>query len=204
MVYSGVMGKAERTRAAIIEQTAPLFNRRGYAGTSLSDLTEEIQLTKGAIYGNFTDKQELALEALKFNISHIAGEIRTRQAAANSHIDRLMAYPEAYRSIYRWILGNGGCPIANTLTEADDTNPALSRLALLFVRRWRRNIDQIVRAGQAEGELRDDADGDRLGQALLAAISGGVMLAKATGDHSFIRTALEQASAMVEQTRVGE
>ncbi len=191
------MGKAERTRAAIIEQAAPLFNRRGYAGTSLQDLTDQIQLTKGAIYGNFADKQELAIEALKYNIGRIAAEIRRRQAAGNSHLAALMAYPEAYRGVYKWILANGGCPIANTLTEADDTNPALHRLALLFVRRWRRNIEQIVDAARSAGEIRADADGARLGQVLLATISGGAMLAKATGDDSFMDSAVEQAAEFV-------
>lgn len=45
--------KSERTRQFIIEKVAPIFNRKGYAGTSLSDLTEATGLTKGAIYGNF-------------------------------------------------------------------------------------------------------------------------------------------------------
>ncbi|MEQ9364572.1 MAG: TetR/AcrR family transcriptional regulator [Leptospirales bacterium] len=198
------MGKAERTRAAIIEQAAPLFNRRGYAGTSLSDLTGQIRLTKGAIYGNFTDKQDLAVEALKYNIGRIADEIRKRQSMATSHLERLLAYPEAYRGIYKWILSNGGCPIANTLTEADDTNPALNRLALLFVRRWRRNIEQIVRAAQADGCIKSEADGASLAQVLLATISGGAMLAKATRDDSFMDAAIKQAAAIVINLGTGE
>ena len=37
----------------ILETVAPIFNRKGYAGTSLSDLTAATGLTKGAIYFNF-------------------------------------------------------------------------------------------------------------------------------------------------------
>ncbi|MBL7756118.1 MAG: TetR family transcriptional regulator, partial [Chitinophagaceae bacterium] len=46
-------GKAERTRQHIIEKAAPFFNKKGYADTSLSDITAATGLTKGAIYGNF-------------------------------------------------------------------------------------------------------------------------------------------------------
>ena len=45
--------RSEKTRQFIIETTASLFNKKGYAGTSMSDLTEATKLTKGSIYGNF-------------------------------------------------------------------------------------------------------------------------------------------------------
>jgi len=59
--------KAERTTQYIIETVAPLFNQRGYSATSLSDITSAVGLTKGAIYGNFKNKEELALKAFEHN-----------------------------------------------------------------------------------------------------------------------------------------
>ncbi|MDO9376148.1 MAG: TetR/AcrR family transcriptional regulator, partial [Ferruginibacter sp.] len=63
------MTKAEKTRNFIVEQTAPIFNKKGYAGTSLTDLTEATGLTKGSIYGNFANKDEVALAAYDYNLS---------------------------------------------------------------------------------------------------------------------------------------
>ena len=59
--------KAERTTAYIIETVAPIFNKHGYVGTSMSDLTDATGLTKGAIYGNFENKEALALAAFQYN-----------------------------------------------------------------------------------------------------------------------------------------
>ena len=50
------MSKADRTKAFITEKTAAIFNKKGYAGTSLTDMTGATGLTKGSIYGNFEDK----------------------------------------------------------------------------------------------------------------------------------------------------
>jgi AcrR family transcriptional regulator len=61
------MSKAEKTRQFIIEQTAELFNKKGYAGTSLSDITSATGLTKGSIYGNFENKDEVAKEVYLYN-----------------------------------------------------------------------------------------------------------------------------------------
>ena len=59
--------KAERTRNFIIEKTAEIFNRKGYAGTSMSDITEATGLTKGSIYGNFENKEDVALAVFEYN-----------------------------------------------------------------------------------------------------------------------------------------
>ncbi|MDH3699278.1 MAG: TetR/AcrR family transcriptional regulator, partial [Flavobacteriaceae bacterium] len=59
--------KAEKTTAYIIETVAPIFTKHGYVGTSMSALTEATGLTKGALYGNFTNKEDLALRAFDFS-----------------------------------------------------------------------------------------------------------------------------------------
>ena len=69
--------KAERTRQLIIEKTAPLFNVKGFEGTSLSDMEKATGLTKGSIYGNFNDKEEIAAEAFKYSMKKVKGMIRT-------------------------------------------------------------------------------------------------------------------------------
>ena len=58
------MSKAEKTKQHIIEKTATLFNTKGYISTSLSDITQVTGLTKGSIYGNFENKDEVAIEAI--------------------------------------------------------------------------------------------------------------------------------------------
>ena len=67
--------KAERTRNFIIERTAEVFNKKGYAGTSMSDITKATGLTKGSIYGNFENKEEVALAAFEYNCARISKSI---------------------------------------------------------------------------------------------------------------------------------
>ncbi|MEV6168853.1 ScbR family autoregulator-binding transcription factor [Streptomyces sp. NPDC051954] len=52
--------RAEQTRAAIIAAAADLFDRQGYESTSLSDIVEHAQVTKGALYFHFAAKEDLA------------------------------------------------------------------------------------------------------------------------------------------------
>ncbi len=65
--------KAERTRKFIVERTAPIFNMKGYSGTSLTDLTAATGLTKGSIYGNFENKDDVAIARPHPALERVAG-----------------------------------------------------------------------------------------------------------------------------------
>src|SRR3989442_202568 len=109
--------KAERTRRFIIETTAGLFNTQGYAGTSMSDITEATGLTKGSIYGNFTNKEEVALSVFDYNLDIILRSTREKVALAQSYHDKLMIYAKVYGNYNRAPFPQGGCPILNTAVE---------------------------------------------------------------------------------------
>src|ERR1700678_1948300 len=61
-----IMTKGEQTRRRIVEAAAPIFNKRGYEGASLSELMEATGLKKGGIYRHFSSKEELAAEAFDY------------------------------------------------------------------------------------------------------------------------------------------
>ncbi len=52
--------RAERTRNTILDAAAAVFNERGFAGASLSEILARAGVTKGALYFHFTSKDELA------------------------------------------------------------------------------------------------------------------------------------------------
>lgn len=54
---------SEATRAALLDEATALFATRGYAGTSLADVATATQVTRGAVYHHFANKQAL-LEAV--------------------------------------------------------------------------------------------------------------------------------------------
>jgi AcrR family transcriptional regulator len=51
--------KRARTRAALIDAAAALVREKGYERTSLEDVAARAGMTRGAIYGNFRNKEEL-------------------------------------------------------------------------------------------------------------------------------------------------
>ena len=89
--------KSDRTKQFIVERTASVFNEKGYAGTSLTDLTKATGLTKGSIYGNFQNKDEVALAAFDYNFERVTSYIRAKILAVDNSVERLLVYPSVYR-----------------------------------------------------------------------------------------------------------
>src|SRR5438093_12262947 len=51
--------KRERTRAQLLEAAAHVIRERGFYRTTLEAVAQRARMTRGAIYGNFKDKEEL-------------------------------------------------------------------------------------------------------------------------------------------------
>jgi TetR/AcrR family transcriptional repressor of nem operon len=168
------MSKAERTRQFIIEQTAPVFNKLGYAGTSLADLTAATGLTKGAIYGNFENKEEVALAAFDHNLALIWEGIRTGTTSSAPVREQLLALHRFYRRVYPSLRLAGGCPILNAAVEADDAPPtALRQRVQESLARWSLPITRLIEQGQQTGEIRPAVVPSRYATLFIALVERG-------------------------------
>ena len=58
------MKKSKETEKKVIQAAIELFVRNGYHGTSVDDITQKVQLTKGALYSHFTSKGELLIRII--------------------------------------------------------------------------------------------------------------------------------------------
>lgn len=194
------MPKAEQTRTFIIERTAPVFNRKGYAGTSLSDLEKATGLTKGSIYNNFANKDEVALAAFDYNLNMVHTLIQSEMAKADSAREKLMAYIRVYNdSSFRNAFPEGGCPILNTAIDADDTHPALRERAHAAVMDWKDTIVTVIEQGIQAGEFKRSVNAQEIAVAMVAMIEGGVMMARVTGKPALLKTVMRSVEHTVKE-----
>jgi TetR/AcrR family transcriptional repressor of nem operon len=189
--------KSARTRQFIIEKAAPVFNKKGIAGTSLSDLTEATGLTKGSIYGNFKGKDDLAVSVFKYNIDNIENFFAHEMGKAETCAKKLLVYPRIYRKIYKIMIAYGGCPILNTATEADDTHHFLCKLVVDTITRWKTQIMELIDTGKQTGEIQPDTDAAAISEIIISLFEGGGILAKVTGEETYMTNTLEHMEKLI-------
>lgn len=198
------LNKAEQTRQFIIEKAAPIFNKKGIAGTSLSDLTEATGLTKGSIYGNFKDKDEVAVSVFQYNFESLATYLERAMDKEKTNVGKLLAIPAAYRKLYRTMIEYGGCPILNTGAEADDTNHALSEMAADAVETLKEIVFKLFESGKYSGEFHSCLDSEKIANIIMALIEGGSILSKISGKESYMMDSLDQAENLIRSSVLPE
>lgn len=189
--------KAERTKQYIVEKTAPVFNTKGFAGTSLNDLTNATGLTKGSIYGNFSNKDDVALAAFDYNFSQVTNYVKEKILARDNAIKRLMVYPDVYRNFLKISFLKAGCPILNTSTEADDTHPMLRDRAANALAVWKKAIENQVKRGIVRKEIKPGTTPSHVAVIIMSMIEGAIMQAKVTGRSAELTVAMNYLSEMI-------
>ena len=191
------MTKAEKTKQFIVEQTASLFNKKGFAGTSLNDITAATGLTKGSVYGNFGSKDEVALAVFDYNIKKVTNIFRTEIGKCETIREKLMAYVEMYSNFQKFPFPAGGCPMLNTAIEADDTHPQLKEKARQAINAWIKSITKLVEEGIRLKEISEEVDATQVALTIIASIEGMTMIANLTGKTEYRKTIMNSVAKMI-------
>ncbi len=173
--------QGRRDERYIIEKAAPIFNMYGYEGTSMSQLTEAIGMTKGAIYGNFKDKDEIAREAFEYNISMIVNQITGVVGTRKHACDKLIAFATFYIDNFPRITEIGGCPLLNAAVDTDNSDLPIRSDVLRVIEKWLDMVGQIIDEGMRKGEIKKGLDSAEFASLFVSSIEGGLMLSKVTG-----------------------
>jgi AcrR family transcriptional regulator len=193
--------KGARTRQRIVSEAAGLFNTRGFAGTSVSDVSAATGLEKGGVYNHFSSKDDLALAAFDYAAGLVVGRLSAAVREHPAGVAQLHAMFDVYRQVSERPFIRGGCPILNTAVEADDTHPALRDRARTAMNAWLLLVVRALEAARAARELRPEIDVDAVSGTIIAALEGGVLLAKLYRDPAWMRRVIDQMSNYLDSLR---
>ncbi|RIV68513.1 TetR/AcrR family transcriptional regulator [Flagellimonas aequoris] len=191
--------KAERTTAYIIETVAPIFNKHGYVGTSMSDLTEATGLTKGAIYGNFENKEALALSAFEHNRNLLLSAIDAKLSEDDGAMDKLFTLIQFYKQYDVFTLPMGGCPILNVGVDAQGNNTLLSAAVRETIKDIEGKIALVLENGAKSDELHLSVPPLQFAKQLFTMILGAIAMSTMTRDRKYLINTLTYLEHLVKK-----
>jgi TetR/AcrR family transcriptional repressor of nem operon len=180
------MTKGEQTRRDIVERAAPLFNQKGFEGTSLADLMQATGLQKGGIYRHFSGKKELAAEAFDY----------AWEKAVRGRLDGVAEVPDCVDRLKKTIdnfverragLVPGGCPLMNTAVEADDGNPVLRARARKALQGWTVRLSRITSEGIKKQQIDPRVSPLKLSQLIIGSLEGALLISRLQNDEEPLR-----------------
>ncbi len=155
---AGVVRSPERVtgrrRAEMVDAAAALFSQRGYHGTSMQHLADELGLLRGSLYAHIGSKEELLFEVVDEGANRFLGRGSEAAAADGPASERLRAF----------LIGHAETAIEHIGAATVFLNEwrYLSDGPRDVIRAKRDSYEEIVRTilrdGIASGEFRADLD----------------------------------------------
>jgi TetR/AcrR family transcriptional regulator, transcriptional repressor for nem operon len=195
------MLKGEQTRQRIIAKAAPLFNRRGFDGCSMQDISAATGLEKGSLYSHFATKEELAAAAFDHAWAQASSARVGNLDQAPNSVDKLRLHIANFVSKPS---SAGGCPMLNTILDADDGNAILRRRAESAMRDWVGLLAEITRTGQAKGEIRASVNPEQLAILVISLLEGAFVSSRLQRSREALLLAQKHLETWLEsQVRAG-
>ena len=189
--------KAERTTQYIIETVAPIFNKLGYVGTSMSDLTEATGLTKGALYGNFENKEALAMSAFEYNSKRLLTAIDEQLNTEGTSLEKLFVLTKFYRNYDIYTNEMGGCPILKIGVDAQHNNKLLAAAVRETIKTIEGKIALVLENGVNNNELRLPVTPLQFAKQLFTMLQGAVSMTTITHDRKYLMNTVAYLEVLI-------
>jgi len=164
-----------KTDQRIVRSMWELLRMQGYAATGIQELAQAAEAPIGSIYHHFPGgKRAVAAAALR---ESGAAYIQLLPMLLDRHADLATAIEEAFTAAADDVSNTGWanmCPVGTVAGEIADTEPELRQVAAEVIASW---IEAGIR--YLTGRGLSHADGRAAMYAVLAALEGGFLLARA-------------------------
>jgi TetR/AcrR family transcriptional repressor of nem operon len=174
------------------------FWSRGYAATSVDDLTSVTGLGKGSLYGAFGDKHGLFLRALDEYIGDSLDTVRAQlRDPAHSAYDRLTRHIRAQVRAIAADKERRGCMMAKSAAELSATDDTVERAVEHAYAIWHAALANCIKEAQRDGAVDKKQNPQALATTVLAFMRGQEALHKGGVKPAQLKAAAEQMIALI-------
>ena len=174
------------------------FWTRGYAATSVDDLTAATGLGKGSLYGAFGDKHGLFVRALDDYIASSLDEVRAQlRDPAFSAYARLAHHLRAQVEAIAADKRRRGCMMAKSAAELAGLDEAVDKKVERAYATWRDELVACVKEAQRDGDIDAKQNPQALAGALLAFMRGQEALHKGGARPAQLKAAADEMVSLI-------
>jgi AcrR family transcriptional regulator len=174
------------------------FWSRGYAATSVDDLTSATGLGKGSLYGAFGDKHGLFLRALDdyigTSLDSVRGQLRD---PTHSAYDRLTRHIRAQAKAIAADKMRRGCMMAKSAAELSATDDTVERAVENAYATWATELADCIKEAQRDGDIDKRQKPQALAMTVLAFMRGQEALHKGGVKPAQLKASAEQMIALI-------
>jgi AcrR family transcriptional regulator len=161
-----------RSRSALLESAARGLSRYGYGNLALEDVAREAGYTRGALYHQFEDKEDLALAVIEWVNENWLREVGEPAARARDPVAELLALARGHAVFCRRDVAR--VVMALRLEFAGQRHPVGRETERI----WEGGVERcarLINAGRKAGSIPSGPPARATARALLGALEGAVI-----------------------------
>ncbi len=183
----------EFDRAEALEQAQKLFWRKGYDGTSLHDLLENMGLSKSSFYQSFGSKHQLFEQSIQLYLAQRTKMMQAKLKASDTAYEFIAKMLKSVPDNPGFLDNRVGCLVMNTACEFAQNDPVIAKAIRDSVDAFTKVFRQAVILGQQQGDISVHKDPGELAEYLITNMGGLNVLYKAGSDTDTIKRTAEIA-----------
>jgi len=148
----------ERSRQAILMESAALASVIGLEGLSIGVLAERLGISKSGLYAHFGSKEELELATIDAARAIFDAEVLAPSLSRPPGLARVRGLCELFLTHVERRTFPGGCFFAAVAAEFDSRTGPVRDHILAFLVEWNALFERLVREAQALSEIDPKAD----------------------------------------------
>ena len=191
------------TRIRLLDAAYALMLRKGYPATSVDDICQAADVSKGSFYHFFKSKQDLAIGVLEH---HMDGAMEQIEAGLNLEgldgVQRTLAYVRQIEAGSEE-LWSDGCLIGSFALALAETHPEIRSKVSDIFRDLEDHMEKIFEPLTRPGDPQSPPARE-LAEQFLVVIEGGVVLAKAHRDRRYLPQAIRCFRRYLEMLAQGQ
>jgi TetR/AcrR family transcriptional repressor of nem operon len=153
------MKKADATRLNILQKAFELIYRKGYQTTSIDDILSTTQVTKGAFYYHFKNKDEMGHAIINELLKPTLTDSFTEPLRNTK--DPLTAIYNLMRHLLiedKFLKAEYGCPASNFTQEMTPLNADFTRQLNELTQQWIDIMVSAIQKGKRLGHVRKEVN----------------------------------------------
>ncbi len=181
----------------VIEKTMAVFWEKGYAATSISDITAATGIKRGSLYNAFAGKEDLFLQSLlKYD--------NERRRKMLRQLESLDDPREALFRFFDRIVDSSvddphrrGCMLVNTSLDYAQHNEAARKVVTDAFKELTDFFERLIERGQTRGDIPHSVEPAATANALLSFLVGIRVLGRGVVDRAALQQMAEAAKGLV-------
>jgi AcrR family transcriptional regulator len=167
-----------RLKDRIHHESLKLFSTKGYLNTSISDIMQAADTSKGGFYNHFESKDDLFYEVLAIAQGIWREKVLFGLDEIESPKAKIRRILVNYRDRYLKDDFNfpGGCIFVTFSVELDDQRPDLMKEVAKGYMGLKRLLKNLLEEGKEQGELRTEVNTDRATEMIFSGMIGSSVL----------------------------